>query len=213
MKTYFKKKIKNFFRIFRQFKKIINHPIPIYTERKEGIRLHLGSGEINLQGWVNIDAKEDPHIHITEKDFKLDYFADNSISEIYLCHVLEHFTSTEIDTLMKTFKNKLMPRGILRVSVPDFDSIIEIYKSGGKGIEKIHPILFGGQENPYNFHKSAFNKIKLKKLFKKFEFKNINEWDTKSTFGASIGDYSDQVINVANKRIPISLNIFGEIMY
>ena len=56
MKTYFKKKIKNFFRIFRQFKKIINYPIPIYTERKEGIRLHLGSGEINLQGWVNIDA-------------------------------------------------------------------------------------------------------------------------------------------------------------
>ncbi len=212
MKSYLKKKIKNILKLSANLIKIINNPTPIFSERKKGIRLHLGSGEINLQGWINIDAKEDLHIHITEKDFKLNYFANNSISEIYLCHVLEHFTANEIKGLMTTFKEKLINGGILRVSVPDFDSIIEIYNSADTKIEKIHPILFGGQDNLFNYHKSAFNKAKLIKIFKEFNFKNVKEWDTKTIFGLSIGDYSDQFIKVKNKKIQISLNICGEIM-
>ena len=212
MKSYLKKKIKNILKLSANLIKIINNPTPIFSERKKGIRLHLGSGEINLQGWINIDAKEDMHIHITEKDFKLNYFANNSISEIYLCHVLEHFTENEIKGLMTTFRDKLIKGGILRVSVPDFDRIIEIYNSGDKKIEKIHPILFGGQDNLYNYHKSAFNKDKLIRIFKEFNFKKVREWETKTILGSSIDDYSDQFIKVKNKKIPISLNICGEIM-
>ena len=212
MKRYLKKRIKNIIMLSKQLKKIINHPAPIFPKNSKGICLHLGSGEINLQGWINIDAREDPHIHITEKDFKLNYFADNSISQIYLCHVLEHFTENEINSLMSTFKQKLVTGGILRVSVPNFDSILNIYKIGNQKIEKIHPILFGGQDNPYNFHKSAFNKSKLIKIFKDFEFENIIEWNTRNIFGSSIGDYSDQFVKVKNKKIPISLNICGEIL-
>ena len=212
MKSYLKEKIKNILKISKNLKKIINHPTPIFSNSRKGIKLHLRSGEINLQGWIDVDAKEGMHIHITEKDFKLDYFANNSISEIYLCHVLEHFTSNEIKELMSIFRKKLINGGILRVSVPDFDSIIDIYNSGDKKIEKIHPILFGGQDNIYNHHKSAFNKSKLIKIFDEFDFENIQEWDTKKIFGSSIGDYSDQFIKVKNKKIPISLNICGELL-
>ena len=211
MKGYLKKKIKKFLTLSKQFQKIIKNPTPIFSKSSQGICLHLGSGEINLQGWINIDAQEGQHIHITEKDFKLNCFADNSISQIYLCHVLEHFTENEVDALMTTFKKKLIDGGILRVSVPDFDSIINIYNSGNKKIEKIHPILFGGQNNPYNFHKSAFNKAKLINIFRRFEFDNIIEWNTKNIFGSSIGDYSDQFVKLKNKKIPISLNLCGEI--
>ena len=70
MKSYLKKKIKNILKISKNLKKIINHPTPIFSNSRKGIKLHLGSGEINLQGWINVDAKEGMHIHITEKDFK-----------------------------------------------------------------------------------------------------------------------------------------------
>ena len=49
-----------------------------------------------MQGWINIDAQGENHIQIIEKDFKLECFSDKSISEIYLSHVLEHFTDYEI---------------------------------------------------------------------------------------------------------------------
>ncbi len=206
-----KSKIKNIIRIIFQLRKLINNPAPIYTTRRNGIRLHLGSGNVNLQGWINIDARKDSHIHIIEKDFKLETFADNSISEIYLCHVIEHFTFEEINKLMDIFKRKLMKKGILRVSVPDFDSVIKIYQLSSNNIEKVQPILLGGQEHIYNFHKSIFNKKKLISLFRIHSFNSIKEWDTKEIFGSSIGDYSDQKIKIAKKYIPISLNISGQL--
>ena len=206
-----KSKLKNVIRLFLNLRKLINNPAPIYTNRTNGIRLHLGSGNVNLQGWINIDARKDSHIHILEKDFKLEAFADNSISEIYLCHVLEHFTFQEINGLMNIFSRKLEKNGILRVSVPDFDSLIKIYQLSSNNLEKIHPILLGGQDYVYNFHKSIFNKKKLTKLLKMHKFKLIKEWNTTEIFGSNIGDYSSQKIKISKKEIPISLNISGQL--
>ena len=205
-----KEKIKNIVRLIKQSKNLLTNSAPIYTERNKGIRLHLGSGKINLQGWINIDVEDKKHIHIKEKDFKLECFTDKSISEIYLCHVLEHFTEYEISNLMEIFSKKLKKGGILRISVPNFDNILEIYKKKKNNIEKIHPILFGGQDNLYNFHKSAFNKQKLISIFKKYNFKSINEWDTLEIFGSNLGDYSNVNIKVRGIQIPVSLNICGE---
>tara|TARA_B100000963_G_scaffold359712_1_gene387876 strand:+ start:1435 stop:2076 length:642 start_codon:yes stop_codon:yes gene_type:complete len=210
MKNLIKEKIKNIIRLIRQSKNILINSAPIYTDRNEGIRLHLGSGKINLQGWINIDVEDKKHIHIKEKDFKLECFTDKSISEIYLCHVLEHFTENEISNLMDIFSKKLKKGGILRISVPNFDNILEIYKKNKNNIEKIHPILFGGQDNLYNYHKSAFNKQKLISILKTNNFKKIHEWDTLKIFGSSLGDYSNSKIKIGRTEIPISLNICGE---
>ena len=210
--SYIKNKIKNILKIILNLKQIINNPPPVYTKRLEGTRLHLGSGNINLQGWINIDAREDSHIHILEKDFKLETFADDSISEIYLCHVLEHFTMSEIEDLLEIFNKKLLLGGTLRISVPNFDSIIKIYQLSENNIEKIKPILLGGQDHIYNFHKSIFNKSNLSKILMKRNFGFITEWNTKEVFGKSIGDYSSQIIKIANKDVPISLNLAGQLI-
>ena len=77
---------------------------------------------------------------------------------------------------MNIFCRKLEKNGILRVSVPDFDSVIKIYQLSSNNLEKIHPILLGGQDYIYNFHKSIFNKKKLTKLLKMHKFKLIKQW-------------------------------------
>ena len=210
--NYIKTKIKNILIIILQLKKIINNPAPIYTKQTDGIKLHLGSGNINLQGWINIDARNGNHIHILEKDFKLEKFADNSISEIYLCHVLEHFTIHEIENLLKIFSKKLLLGGILRISVPNFDSILKIYQLSHNNIDKIYPILLGGQDHIYNFHKSIFNKRNLTNLLTKNNFGHIKQWNTKQIFGSNIGDYSSQNVRISNQKIPISLNIQGQLI-
>ncbi len=55
-------------------------------------KLHLGCGEKFLPGYVHVDARKFPHVdYVTDKLDNLNMFADNSVEEIYACHVLEHF--------------------------------------------------------------------------------------------------------------------------
>lgn len=61
------------------------------------MKLHVGCGERFLPGWKHLDARKFPHVdYVTDKLDKLDMFADNSVEEIYACHVLEHFTRAEM---------------------------------------------------------------------------------------------------------------------
>ena len=79
--------------IIRQYKDPVNNPIPIYQKNNDGgIKIHIGSGLVNLQGWVNIEARNYPHIHLVTDKVTLKEFREDSISEIYLCHVREHFS-------------------------------------------------------------------------------------------------------------------------
>lgn len=61
------------------------------------MKLHIGCGERYLPGWKHLDARKFPHVdYVTDKLDALDMFADNSLEEIYACHVLEHFPRAEM---------------------------------------------------------------------------------------------------------------------
>ena len=55
------------------------------------MKLHIGCGEKFLPGYKHLDVREYPHIDYVTKADDLSMFADESIEEIYACHVLEHF--------------------------------------------------------------------------------------------------------------------------
>ena len=131
-----KQKIKNIFKLLKLFKNLnflTKQNLPIYTiNNNNGIKVHIGSGDINLQGWINIDARNFEHVHIVTNDISLNEFKDNSIEEIYLCHVLEHISFKDSEDFIEKMYNKLKSGGILRISVPSFDSIIQIYANNNK---------------------------------------------------------------------------------
>ena len=198
-------------KLFKWIKIIIynfNESTPIYAKRTEpGLRLHLGSGEINLQGWVNIDARSFTHTHLQTDKIDLDEFLDESLTELYMCHVLEHLSFQENEDLINTFFNKLKQGGILRISVPDFDAIVKIYLNNGNDLLQVQQALMGGQDYEYNFHKAVFNQKTLSHLLEKCGFSNIEEWNTQNDFGKSIGDWSDGVYKTDIGKLPISLNL------
>lgn len=56
------------------------------------MKLHIGCGEKNLIGWKHFDVRKiDEHIDYVGTADDLSQFSDNSIDEIYACHLLEHF--------------------------------------------------------------------------------------------------------------------------
>ncbi len=173
----------------------------------KGPRVHLGSGPINIQGWINIDARQYPHTHIQTSRLTLDEFNENSISEIYLCHVLEHFSFIEVTELLNSFYKKLKPGACLRLSVPDFDKLIDIYIEESRNLNLVKYALYGGQDYSFNFHKSCFNCQSLSELLKTSNFHSIEEWTTLDDFGLSLGDWSDQFFNTKNGPKKISLNL------
>lgn len=181
---------------------------PIFPNRSDsGLKIHLGAGPINIQGWINIDARNAPHIHLQSSGFDLNEFSDGAVSEIYMCHVLEHFSFSDAKVVLKKLNDKLKSGGVLRLSVPDFDQLIAIYHAAGNDLELIKLALMGGQDYEYNFHKAVFNKTLLTDLLLSCGFHHVQQWSTQEDFGIDLGDWSNKEFDTAIGNIPVSLNI------
>ena len=205
-----KHKIKSFLSWSKVAKNIFSNAPPIYTEsKKEGIRIHIGPGDVNLQGWLNIDARNFSHTHLVTDKLDLNDFKDNSIQAIYLCHVLEHFSFDEVEKLLKVFYKKLKINGELIISVPNYKSLTDIYIHSNYDLTKIKNALMGGQDYEYNFHKAVFDKKILEQDLISAGFSRVDEWSTKEEFGKSIGDWSDYFEKINGKKIQLSLNLKG----
>lgn len=185
-----------------------NRQLPVYVApMSPGLKVHLGSGPINIQGWINVDARSYDHVHVVSDGFELREFTDGAIAEIYLCHVLEHFSFEEAEALLKSLKVKLRAGGVIRLSVPSFDSLIEVYKQCGSDITKVQFALMGGQDYQYNFHKSLYNLKSLRQLLENCGYSNVLEWETLVDFGVDLGDWSNGTFATKQGAMSISLNL------
>jgi predicted SAM-dependent methyltransferase len=201
-----KNKIANILKFIRYFN-LEASPAIYLSSTEGGLKLHLGAGKINLQGWINVDARQYSHVHLHTSNFDLTEFSDNSISEIYMCHVLEHFSFSEAVDLINIFRLKLKRNGILRLSVPCFDNIIKIYHGNDSKLDSIKLALMGGQDYEYNFHKSIYNHDGLSELLLDNGFHFIESWNSIKDFGIDIGDWSSSKIETKYGLIDISLNL------
>ena len=112
-------------------------------------------------------------------------FNDESISEIYLCHVLEHFSFNDSNVLIKKLYKKLKKGGLIRISVPDFSKLQEIYEKS-KNLDQIKYAIMGGQNYENDFHKSIYDFKILSELLNKANFKDAIVWNSKKDFGDRI---------------------------
>src|SRR3989344_7527934 len=130
-------KIKNRVRpILNTVKRVIR--APKLPKNKDGkVLIHLGCGPINDSRWINVDLLYLPHIHYIQDITKLDNFPAQSADIIYVCHAFEHISHRSLEEVLVGWKRVLKPNGILRLSVPDFDCITNIYNTERKDIKSI----------------------------------------------------------------------------
>ena len=115
------------------------------------MKLHIGCGKKYLPGYKHLDIIKYPHVDYVTTANDLSMFDNESLEEIYACHILEHFSRIEIKNVLKEWRRCLMRGGILRIAVPDFEAIVAEYLSSGD-LEKVMGLLYGGQNYKYNFH-------------------------------------------------------------
>jgi predicted SAM-dependent methyltransferase len=98
------------------------------------LRLHLGSGQAPLPGWINIDLQRLPGV-----DRVLDVrrgLPFENVAAIYGEHFLEHLELQEGLACLVECRRVLAPDGILRISTPNLDWVLAShYRYGGWGSE------------------------------------------------------------------------------
>lgn len=172
------------------------------------LKLHLGCGSKFIPGFKHMDVVERDHIDFVGDIKHLKMFKTNSVDLIYASHVLEHFKRNEIDSVLKEWNRVLKVGGILRISVPGFEELIEIYRRYSD-IKLILGPLVGGQTYLYNYHYMIFDFKLLKEFLINAGFRKIYKWDYSQTEHSQIDDYSQAFIPHMDKEngMPVSLNV------
>ena len=99
------------------------------------IKLHLGCGKRYLPGYIHVDLDVHPHIDYCHSISTLPMFEDESVDLIYSCGAFGYFDREECVDVLKEWGRVLKPGGVLRLSLSDFESIIEVYLQNGKDMD------------------------------------------------------------------------------
>lgn len=190
-------------KIYEWTRRIINYirrqlkapKIPVNSDGK--IYINLGCGNDSGKEFINIDVLKSPNIHYINNISDLAMFDDNTVDMIYASHVVEHIPQGKLSPTLQEWKRVLKNGGVLRISVPDFGKLLEVYQRSGEDVEAIRDQVLG-QEPPYNNHYTLWNFTKAKKTFEELGFNKIRTWDPET---ADHHDFKDRSF------YPISLNI------
>lgn len=168
------------------------------------MKLHLGSADKILTGFVNADIRMLADIDVQCDAMRLPFDVD-AFRHVYMCHGLEHFTFTEAYEVLEEIRRVLVGRGKVSLSVPDMDALIKLYTVDGLRLEKIQYAICGGGNYRENAHFSIWNEHTLSALLTEAGFSNVKRRKT-FVFADEINDWSGRKMN---GRF-ISLNVSAE---
>jgi len=173
-------------------------------------KLHIGCGNVKIDGFINIDAFK---TEATDFNCQIEalpkYIKPNTISLIYSSHTLEHFSRRDSIEVLKMFYDFLEPTGELRISVPDLLKLSDIAKRRKMEFNDmltVQGVLMGGQDTRYNYHKSIYWFDLLKQILTDIGFKNISKYRSYPHFLGDVKDASS-LAGKPDLGVYISLNV------
>ncbi len=178
----------------------------------ERIKLHLGCGKRRLPGFVHVDLADFPHIDYRRCIESLDFLEDGCAELIYSSHTLEYFDRSEARSVLREWNRVLCPGGLLRLAVPDFLALAEIYFER-RNLDLILGPLYGrmtivGTGNVI-YHKTVYDFDSLKKILEECGFGEVRRYNWRDTIHREFDDHSQAYIPHMDKENGklISLNV------
>lgn len=175
-------------------------------------KLHIGCGDRIIPGYTNVDMYQWGNVDIVTEAHRLHVIPDGSCEEIYASHVLEYYSWEEAEVMvLPEWWRVLVPNGVLKVAVPDFEALVNIY--GAVGLDYIIGPLYGRKKvyDRYIYHKCTYDEKKIKDILEKTGFTFMNRYDWRTTDHADVDDCSQAYFPHMNKKIGllISLNVWS----
>ena len=176
------------------------------------IKINMGCGPRNFgKSWIHIDGGD--YDHLDHENIFILPFQDNTVDLLYASHVIEYLDGEEVKILLKEWCRVLKKGGILRVAVPNFKILAELYTSGEISLNQVLGPLYGkmlmGSQKIY--HRTTYDFNSLKFLLEELNLINIRKYDWRKTCHSSFDDHSQAYIPHMNKEngVLISLNVEG----
>jgi len=124
------------------------------------IRLHIG-GQAVKDGWKILNVQPGPHVDYVGCCTDLSAFETAAVTDVYASHVLEHLDYMhELGPTLEQIHRVLKPGGRLLISVPDLNMLCTLFVHPDVTPSERHGLMrmmFGGQIDPFDYHKVGFN--------------------------------------------------------
>jgi predicted SAM-dependent methyltransferase len=166
------------------------------------MRLHIGGSE-RKDGWVNLGTQPAPHVDIVGNCCEMRMIQNGSVDEVYASHVLEHLGhQDELPRALAEILRVLRPSGRFMISVPDLAILawlLTMPHFGPNEQWQIMTMMFGGQHDPFDFHKVGFTGALLTQYLAEAGFVDLRRCQDFGLF--------DDTSTRREFGIPISLNM------
>jgi predicted SAM-dependent methyltransferase len=162
------------------------------------MKLHLGCGSKAIPGWVNVDIQSGG-CDVQDDITVLNSIPDNSAEIIYSSHVLEHTSRHTWKNVLALWTRKLVPGGVLRIAVPNFEAAAEWYADNGN-IQAIMGLVCGGQKDVHDHHNVIFDEKSLTQGLIEAGCTDVHRWDWRTTEHAFLDDYSQAYLPHMDKE-------------
>ncbi len=152
---------------------------------RDAKRLHLGCGNVRLDGYLNIDLVSTPATDLIANIVSLPMIADDSIEEVRLDAVLEHLYRFERRAALLEWHRVLKRGGLLKISwIPDFEVYAEHYLNQGVGafgrpmiFDELRGYTHGNAMRgnaPEQLHKDIFTKDSVRREIEEAGFEAVS---------------------------------------
>ena len=140
-------------------------------------KLHIG-GKIKKDGWEILNALPGPDVNHICNANDLSNIEDNTFTEIYASHILEHFDYVEeLSKTLKEWNRVLTPKGKIYISVPDMDTLAKLFllkdQLNADQRFQVMRMMFGGHVDEYDHHSVGLNAEFLGSFLKESGFTQI----------------------------------------
>jgi len=207
--------------IISQIRKALELEKRIKPPYKPDIKIYYGCGTTCQPGYVNVDVRHTKATDIVAEFPSLAASLKGCCSEVYMSHVLEHFGSpgkamrkgnNDVLGAILLAKKMLRKAGTIRIAVPDFRVLCQLYLAGAVHLyPKLLGRISGEQEYPENLHKCVFDKEFLESCLSYCGFTNVQEWDPiqegfnkDSSFDQINGVNTSLNLKAVNKKIGLT---------
>lgn len=178
------------------------------------MKLHLGCWHRQLPGFAHVDLCDMPHVDYKTTVDDLHMIPDGSVELIYASHVFEYFDRKQAPSVLGEWARVLKKGGTLRIAVPDFDALIEVYRRTGQLVDILGP-LYGRMEivsaegQMTLYHRTVYNFPQLRSLLEECGFTAVRRYDWRQTVHKDYDDHSQAYFPHMDKNngILVSLNV------
>jgi len=148
------------------------------------MRLNIGSGKRQIEGYTNIDAVKRAGVHIVAEAHKIP-LDDGCADEILAVHLWEHFYLWDCEKVINEWRRLLKNGGRLNLELPNFRKCCENFLTGRTGDGKSPDQLsywgvYGDprDKDPYMTHRWGWTPETITQFLSQHGFRNIIETPT-----------------------------------